>query len=203
MKVICLDLEGVLVPEIWISVAARTGIDALKLTTRDIADYDQLMQHRLAVLDEHSIDLAAIQDVIAELEPMDGALDFVHSLREGFQLAILSDTFYEFAEPLMRKLDWPMLLCHRLVTDNGAVTGYKLRQKDPKRCAVRAFHDLQYKVLASGDSYNDSGMLDEADAGFWFRPPDTVIEDFPQYPVHTDYLDLYQALVDSGQAMDE
>lgn len=202
MKVICLDLEGVLVPEIWISVAAHTDIDALKLTTRDISDYDELMQHRLKVLDEHGISLAAIQEVISSLAPLFGAVEFVRRVREHFQLVILSDTFYEFAGPLMRKLEWPMLLCNRLEVTNGRVTGYRLRQKDPKRCVVRAFHDLNYKVLASGDSYNDSGMLDEADAGFWFRPPDKVVEDLPQYPVLTDYDELYQAFLNAEQALD-
>ena len=203
MQVVCLDLEGVLIPEIWIEVSKRTGVDALKLTTRDISDYDELMRHRLDVLDAQGISLADIQSAIATMQPLAGALEFVTWIREHFQLAILSDTFYEFAEPAMRQLGWPLLLCNRLETDDaGTVTGYRLRQKDPKRQVVKAFHAMNFQVLAAGDSYNDSGMLDEADAGFWFRPPERVVQDLPQYPVTHDYPALQQQFLDAGVRLD-
>jgi phosphoserine/homoserine phosphotransferase len=163
VEIAALDLEGVLVPEIWINVAERTGIDALRATTRDIPDYDELMRQRLGILDEHDLRLPAIQEVIAGLGPLDGALEFTTWLRERFQLVILSDTFYEFAAPLMRQLGWPTLLCHRLESDgDGRVTGYRLRQKDPKRQAVSALQALNYRVIAAGDSYNDTTMLGQA-----------------------------------------
>ena len=191
MQVVCLDLEGVLVPEIWIKFAEKTGIDALKATTRDIPDYDELMQQRLRLLDENHLDLAAIQAVIAELSPMPGAREFLDSLREKFQVIILSDTFYEFARPLMAQLAWPTLFCHKLeVSGDGRVTDYLLRQKDPKRQSVKALKQLKYTVFAAGDSYNDTTMLEEADAGFLFRAPQNVIEEFPQYKVTTDYTEL-------------
>ena len=191
MQVVCLDLEGVLVPEIWIKFAEKTGIDALKATTRDIPDYDELMQQRLRLLDENNLDLAAIQAVIAELSPMPGAREFLDSLREKFQVIILSDTFYEFARPLMAQLAWPTLFCHKLeVSGDGRVTDYQLRQKDPKRQSVKALKQLKYTVFAAGDSYNDITMLDEADAGFLFRAPQNVIDEFPQYKVTTEYTEL-------------
>ncbi len=191
MQVVCLDLEGVLVPEIWIKFAEKTGIDALKATTRDIPDYDELMQQRLRLLDENNLDLAAIQAVIAELSPMPGALEFLDSLREKFQVIILSDTFYEFARPLMAQLAWPTLFCHKLeVSGDGRVTDYLLRQKDPKRQSVKALKKLNYTVFAAGDSYNDTTMLEEADAGFLFRAPQNVIDEFPQYKVTTEYTEL-------------
>ncbi len=191
MQVVCLDLEGVLVPEIWIKFAEKTGIDALKATTRDIPDYDELMQQRLRLLDENNLDLAAIQAVIAELSPMPGAREFLDSLREKFQVIILSDTFYEFARPLMAQLAWPTLFCHKLeVSGDGRVTDYLLRQKDPKRQSVKALKELKYTVFAAGDSYNDTTMLDEADAGFLFRAPQNVIDEFPQYKVTTEYTEL-------------
>ncbi|HIE89934.1 MAG: bifunctional phosphoserine phosphatase/homoserine phosphotransferase ThrH [bacterium] len=191
MQVVCLDLEGVLVPEIWIKFAEKTGIDALKATTRDIPDYDELMQQRLRLLDENNLDLAAIQAVIAELSPMPGAREFLDSLREKFQVIILSDTFYEFARPLMAQLAWPTLFCHKLeVSGDGRVTDYLLRQKDPKRQSVKALKKLKYTVFAAGDSYNDTTMLDEADAGFLFRAPQNVIDEFPQYKVTTEYTEL-------------
>ena len=164
MELACLDLEGVLVPEIWIEFAESTGIEALRATTRDIPDYDVLMKQRLALLDEHNLKIDDIQQVIAGLSPLPGAIEFVNWLRERFQVIILSDTFYEFSEPLMRQLGWPTLFCHRLITDQqGRVVDYKLRQKDPKRASVKAFHTLNYKVIAAGDSYNDTTMLSEAD----------------------------------------
>lgn len=197
MNVVCLDLEGVLVPEIWIALAEKTGIDVLKATTRDIPDYDQLMTQRLGHLDANGLLLRDIQTVIAGLSPLPGAKAFLESLRETYQVIILSDTFYEFAMPLMRQLGLPTLLCHRLITDeNGRIIDYKLRQKDPKRMAVRALKQLNYRIAAAGDSYNDTAMLEEADAGFLFRAPENVIREFPQYPVTNDYDEL-RALIDA------
>ena len=182
MEMACLDLEGVLVPEIWIAFAERTGIEELRATTRDIPDYDVLMKQRLGLLDQHNLKMDDIQAVIAELEPLPGAIEFVDWLRERFQVVILSDTFYEFSQPLMRQLRWPTLLCHRLITDeSGRVVDYKLRQKDPKRASVQAFHSLNYRVLAAGDSYNDTTMLGEADVGFLIHAPQNVIAEFPQF----------------------
>ena len=187
MELACLDLEGVLVPEIWIAFAERTGIEDLRATTRDIPDYDVLMKQRLRLLDEHKLKIGDIQEVIATLEPLPGAIDFVDWLRERFQVIILSDTFYEFSEPLMRQLKWPTLFCHRLVTDEeGRVVDYKLRQKDPKRASVKALHSLNYRVIAAGDSYNDTSKLGEADVGFLIHAPQNVIDEFPQFkPVNT------------------
>lgn len=187
MEIACLDLEGVLVPEIWIAFAERTGIEALRATTRDIPDYDVLMKQRLRILDEHNLGLPDIQAVIAEIRPLDGAVDFIGWLRERFQVVILSDTFYEFSQPLMRQLGFPTLLCHKLETDaRGRVVNYHLRQANPKRQSVLAFKSLYYRVIAAGDSYNDTTMLAEADAGILFHAPDNVIREFPQFPaVHT------------------
>ena len=201
MLICCLDLEGVLIPEIWIEVAKRTSIDGLKLTTRDIPDYDELMQHRLGLLEEHSIGLASIQSVIGEMSPLPGAADFLEALREQFQVAILSDTFYEFARPLMRQLHSPLLLCHRLVIEDDRIAGYQLRQADSKREAVLAFRSLNYQVLAAGDSYNDTAMLTEADSGVLFCPPDNVIREFPQFEVVTDYADLLSALTVAAEQL--
>jgi len=187
VEIACLDLEGVSVPEIWIAFAEKTGIESLRATTRDIPDYDVLMKQRLRILDEHGLTLNDIQEVIATLKPLDGAVEFVNWLRERFQVIILSDTFYEFSQPLMRQLGFPTLLCHKLVTDeNGRVVDYQLRQKDPKRQSVLALKTLCYRIIAAGDSYNDTTMLGEADAGILFHAPDNVIEEFPQFPaVHT------------------
>ena len=194
MEIACLDLEGVLIPEIWIKFAERTGIDDLRATTRDIPDYDMLMGQRLRILDEHNLRIADIQQVIDEMGPLKGASDFLNWLRARFQVVILSDTFYEFAAPLMRQLGWPTLLCHRLAIDEeGRIAGYRLRQADPKRKAVQAFHGLGYRVIAAGDSYNDTTMLTEADAGILFRPPQNVIDDFPQFPVTQSYAELQEA----------
>ena len=191
MDLVCLDLEGVLVPEIWIEFSNSTGIEELKLTTRDIADYDVLMGKRLSILREHGLTLPAIQEVIAQLDPLPGAKSFLDGIRTDYQLVILSDTFYEFASPLMKKLGWPTLMCHKLnISSDGEIDGYQLRQPDPKRQAVKALKSLNYKVLAAGDSYNDTTMLAEADAGFLFRAPDTVVSEFPQYPVTSDYVEL-------------
>ncbi len=191
MELACLDLEGVLVPEIWIHFAKRTGIEELRLTTRDIPDYDELMKRRLGILEREGLGLADIQEVIAGISPLPGAKDCLDWLREHFQVLILSDTFYEFAEPLMRQLAWPTLFCHKLETNQaGQIVDYHLRQADPKRRAVQALHELNFRIIASGDSYNDTSMLGEADAGILFRPPDNVIAEFPQYPVATSYDEL-------------
>ena len=191
MEIACLDLEGVLVPEIWIAFAEKTGIDELRATTRDIPDYDVLMKQRLALLDQHGLKLPDIEAVIATLSPLEGAREFIDWLRERFQVVILSDTFYQFSAPLMAQLGWPTLLCHRLEVDaDGRVTDYVLRQKDPKRQSVKAFHGLQYRVIAAGDSYNDTTMLAEADAGILFNAPDNVIAEFPQFPAVTGYDNL-------------
>ncbi|PCI50567.1 MAG: bifunctional phosphoserine phosphatase/homoserine phosphotransferase ThrH [Moraxellaceae bacterium] len=195
MEIVCLDLEGVLVPEIWINFAEKMGIEELKATTRDIPDYDVLMKQRLSILDQNNLGIADIQAVIGEMGPMEGAREFVDSLREQFQVVILSDTFYEFAQPLMRQLGWPTLFCHRLdVNAEGKIVDYKLRQKDPKRQSVIAFHQLNYRVIAAGDSYNDTTMLSEADAGILFKAPKNVIEEFPQYPSMTTYEELKQEI---------
>jgi phosphoserine/homoserine phosphotransferase len=187
VEIACLDLEGVLVPEIWIAFAERTGIQELRATTRDIPDYDVLMKQRLRILDQHNLGLPDIQAVIAEIKPLDGAVEFIDWLRERFQVVILSDTFYEFSQPLMRQLGFPALLCHKLETDErGRVVNYHLRQVNPKRQSVLAFKSLYYRVIAAGDSYNDTTMLAEADAGILFHAPDNVIREFPQFPaVHT------------------
>lgn len=202
MEIVCLDLEGVLVPEIWIEFAERTGIDALRATTRDIPDYDELMQQRLGLLDQHNLGIKDIQAVIAEMQPLDGAAAFLEWLRPRYQVVILSDTFYEFSAPLMEQLAWPTLFCHRLLSDDaGKVTGYKLRQADPKRASVKAFHSLNYKTIAAGDSYNDTSMLEEADAGILFRAPDNVIREFPQYPAVREYDELKTEIAQASSAI--
>lgn len=196
MEIACLDLEGVLVPEIWIEFAEKTGIDALKATTRDIPDYDVLMKQRLGLLDQHGFKLQDIQDVIATLKPLDGAVEFVDWLRERFQVIILSDTFYEFSQPLMRQLGFPTLFCHRLIADEtGRVTDYKLRQADPKRQSIRALQTIYYRTIAAGDSYNDTTMLAEADAGILFHAPQNVIDEFPQFPAVHTYEDLKKEFI--------
>ncbi len=193
MHLACLDLEGVLVPEIWINVAERTGLPQLRLTTRDVADYDELMRHRLDVLDEHGIGLSTIQAVIAEMGPLPGAGEFLAGLRERAQVVILSDTFYEFAMPLMAQLGHPLLFCHRLEVSDDRITGYRLRQPDSKRAAVRAFHDLNFRVVAAGDSYNDTAMLAEADAGILVGPPESLVAQFPQFRVTRSLPELLTA----------
>ncbi len=191
MHIVCLDLEGVLIPEIWIAFSERTGIQEFSRTTRDEPDYDKLMRYRLALLRRHGLKLADIQAVINTMSPMAGAKDFLDELRTRFQVVILSDTFYEFADPLMRQLDRPTLMCHRLMTDaEGFVADYKLRQSDPKRHAVNAFKSLNYKVIAAGDSFNDTGMLSAADAGFFIHPPESIVAQFPQFAVHHSYAGL-------------
>ena len=185
--IITLDMEGVLTPEIWIAVAEKTGIAELRRTTRDEPDYDKLMTYRLDILRQHKLGLPDIQAVIADMGPLPGARAFLDALRDRFQVVILSDTFYEFSQPLMRQLGFPTLLCHRLITDeNDRVVDYQLRQKDPKRQSVIALKSLYYRVIAAGDSYNDTTMLSEAHAGILFHAPDNVIAEFPQFPaVHT------------------
>jgi phosphoserine/homoserine phosphotransferase len=195
----CLDLEGVLVPEIWIDVAERTGIEALRRTTRDEPDYDKLMRGRLAILDERKLGLPDIQSVIAGMAPLDGALDFLDWLRSRTQVVILSDTFAQFAKPLMQKLGWPTLFCNALeVAPSGRITGYRLRIADGKRQAVEALRAINFRIIAAGDSYNDTTMLKAADAGILFRPPPNVVADFPQFPVTTTYEELRAAFVRAG-----
>ncbi len=194
-EIICLDLEGVLVPEIWINFAKKTGITALEATTRDIPDYDVLMTQRLRILREHGLGLPDIQAVIADMGPLPGAAEFVAWVREHFQLIILSDTFYEFAHPLMRQLGWPTIFCHKLETNaQGMITAYTLRQADQKREAVKALHQLNFCVIAAGDSYNDTSMLGEADHGFLFDAPDKVIAEFPQFKALHGYDQLKAAI---------
>lgn len=191
---VTLDLEGVLVPEIWVAVADRTGIDALRRTTRDEPDYDVLMRYRLDVMAEHGLTMSLIADVIDGLGPEPGAREFLDELRSRTQVIILSDTFEQFAAPLMRHLGMPTIFCHRLVVEDDRIVGYRLRQSDQKRRSVQAFHTLEYKVIAAGDSYNDTSMLGEADAGFLFRAPQNVIDEFPQFPAMTAYDELLAAI---------
>ncbi len=199
MEILALDLEGVLVPEIWINFADLTGIPELRATTRDIPDYDVLMKQRLRILAEKKLGLPDIQQVIDRMGPLPGAVEFVDWARDHFQVVILSDTFYEFAKPLMRQLGWPTLLCHKLVVDGqGFITDYQLRQKDPKRQAVKAFHALNYRVIAAGDSYNDTTMLAEADAGILFHAPENVIREFPQFPAVHSYSDLKRQIASAS-----
>jgi len=187
----CLDLEGILTPEVWINVAERTGIEKLRLTTRDINDYDELMRMRLKILDENKLKIGDIQSVIRSMEPLEGAREFLDSLRARCPVIILSDTYYEFAGPMMEKLGQPALFCNSLVLDpDGRIADYKLRQKDGKCMSIKALRSLQFKVIAVGDSYNDTTMLSEADAGILFRPPDNVVKEFPQFPVTRTYNEL-------------
>ena len=195
MKIVCLDLEGVLVPEIWIAFAERTGIPELRRTTRDEPDYDKLMRYRLNILAEHKLGLPDIQKVICELGPMPGAREFLDQLREDYEVIILSDTFYEFAHPLMRQLAWPTLFCHSLEIDAaGVVVDYHLRMPEQKREAVKRFREMNFTVVAAGDSYNDTKMLAEAHAGILFHPPENVIREFPQYPVTQTYNELREQI---------
>ncbi|MFN9278814.1 MAG: bifunctional phosphoserine phosphatase/homoserine phosphotransferase ThrH [Betaproteobacteria bacterium] len=195
MQVVCLDLEGVLVPEIWIAFAERTGIPEFRRTTRDEPDYGKLMRFRIGLLREHGLKLADIQAVIAGMAPLEGAKDFLDGLRSNYQVIILSDTFYEFADPLMRQLGRPTLFCHKLEIDaDGFVADYKLRQPDQKRHAVNALKGLNFQVMAAGDSYNDTGMLSAAHAGFFIHPPESIVAQFPQFPVHHDYTSLRSSI---------
>ncbi len=191
--VVTLDVEGVLIPEIWIAVAERAGIEALRRTTRDEPDYDVLMRGRLELLDQHGLGMTDVAEVIATLSPLDGAAAFLAELRSRTQVILLSDTFEEFARPLMAQLGWPTVLCHRLEVDGqDRIVDYRLRQPDQKRKAVAALQGLNYRVVAAGDSYNDTTMLAAADHGFLFRAPDNVIREFPQFPALTEYDDLLE-----------
>lgn len=195
MQVICLDLEGVLVPEIWIAFAERTGIAAFRRTTRDEPDYNKLMRFRIALLDEHGLKLPDIQRVIGGMQPLPGARAFLDDLRARYQVLILSDTFYEFADPLMQQLGRPTLFCHRLIADgDGRIVDYRLRQPDQKRQAVLALKGLNFRVIAAGDSYNDTAMLGAADAGFFIHPPESIVAQFPQFPVTKSFDELKAAL---------
>lgn len=201
MKLVCLDLEGVLVPEVWIGVAETFGIDSLRATTRDIPDYDVLMRQRLRILAEHGLKLADIQAVISTMRPLEGAREFLAGLREQWPVLILSDTFYDFARPLMRQLGWPTLFCHQLEMDDaGFIVGYRLRMRDHKRAAVAALRELWFDVIAVGDSYNDISMLSSASSGILFRAPANVIHEFPQFPVVQDYAALAAAIEAVGSA---
>ena len=200
MQLVCLDLEGVLVPEIWIEFAERTGIPELRRTTRDEPDYDVLMKYRLALLKQHQLGLPDIQQVIAAMGPMAGAKDFLDALRRDFQVIILSDTFYEFAMPLMAQLGMPALFCHKLEADAaGFLVSYQLRMPNQKMESVRRFKELNFKVIAAGDSYNDTAMLNEAHAGILFHPPQNVIDEFPQFPVTLNYTELRTAIDRASQ----
>ena len=203
MHVACLDLEGVLVPEIWINVALQTGIEELKRTTRDEPDYDKLMRGRIDILDRHGLKLADIERVIGAMNPLEGAEPFLEWLREAFQVLVLSDTFDQFSKPLMRKLGWPTLFCNSLEIDSsGRIAGYRLRQPDGKRRAVEALHSLAFRVIAAGDSYNDTAMLAAADCGILFRPPDNVVREFPQFPVTQTYEQLRAAFTAATAALE-
>ena len=202
MQMICLDLEGVLVPEIWIEVAQSSGIEALRRTTRDEPDYDKLMTQRIGLLAQHGLKLADIQRVIGGMGLMAGARAFLDDLRSRYQVLILSDTFYEFAQPLMQQLAWPTLLCHRLeVDDAGFVRRHLLRMPDQKRHAVDALRGLNYQVIAAGDSYNDTGMLAAAHAGFFIHPPAAIVEQFPQFAVTRSYAELTAAIDGAAQRL--
>lgn len=189
-----LDLEGVLVPEIWIAVAEKTGIAELRRTTRDEPDYDVLMRGRLRILDQHGLRLSDLQAVIATLQPLPGGREFLDTLRERLQVVILSDTFEQFAQPLLRQLGWPTLLCHRLIVEQDRITGYRIRIPEQKQAAVAAFQRLNYRVVAAGDSFNDTAMLQQADAGFLFHAPENVQRQFPQFSALEAYADLLDAL---------
>lgn len=203
MHIACLDFEGVLVPEIWVGLAERTGVEALRATTRDIPDYDDLMKMRLRIMDERGLKFADVLAAAESLEPLPGARDFLDWLRSEYQVAIVSDTFYELAMPLVRKLGLPTMLCHRLTVDaEGRLASYRLRQPDPKRHAVRAFKSMQYKVVATGDSYNDVPMLEEADRSWFFCPPENVMRDHPAIPVARSYAELKSAFSAARLSLD-
>lgn len=192
--IVTLDLEGVLIPEIWIAVAETTRIPELRRTTRDEPDYDLLMRQRLTLLDQHGLTMSAIETVISTLQPLPGALDFLNALREQTQVIILSDTFEQFGRPFMRQLGMPTLFCHRLIVKNDRIVDFELRQVDQKRHAVEAFRSLNYCIIAAGDSYNDTAMLGAADAGFLFKSPDNVIKEFPQFPAFNEFAHLLAAI---------
>lgn len=200
MNIVCLDLEGVLIPEIWINFAEKVGVKELMATTRDIPDYDELMRFRLELCAKHDFRIQDIQEVIATLSPLDGAKEFSDALRADYQLIILSDTFQEFAKPMMRQLSWPTIFCHELLIDEqGRINDYKLRKPDHKRETVKRLHELNFNVVAAGDSYNDTTMLGEAEQGVLYCPPQNVVDEFPQYPVASNYHQL-RAEIDSAMA---
>ncbi|MBU1009312.1 MAG: bifunctional phosphoserine phosphatase/homoserine phosphotransferase ThrH [Bacteroidetes bacterium] len=202
MNIVCFDMEGVFTPEIWVNVAKKTGIEALMITTRDEPDYDKLMRYRIDILEKHGITLAYIQEVIASLDLLPGARDFFDWVRDRSQAIVVTDSFVEFAMPFIEKLGRPLVLCHNLETDSqDMITGYKIRQPDPKRKVVEAFQQLRYKVIGIGDSYNDMGMIAQADKGIFFRPPDKVIQDYPQYPVTREYAELMALIETSLQTL--
>jgi len=202
VQLVCLDLEGVLVPEIWIEFSKRTNIPELSRTTRDEPDYDKLMTYRLDLLKKHKLGLPDIQKVIAEMGPMPGACEFLDALRRDYQVIILSDTFYEFAMPLMAQLNMPTLFCHKLEADaDGFLVAYHLRMPNQKKEAVQRFKELQFQVIAAGDSYNDTAMLSEAHAGILFHPPQNVIDEFPQFPVTMNYAELRQQIDKAAKAI--
>jgi phosphoserine/homoserine phosphotransferase len=198
----CLDLEGVLLPEIWIKFAEKSGIDELKITTRDIPDYSKLMRARLQILQSHKLKINDIQEVIKTLTPLKGAKEFLLWLKSEFQVIILSDTFYEFSGPLMKQLEYPTLFCHQLVIDNkGSIIDFHLRQEDQKTKAVKALQGLNFKVISAGDSYNDTGMLKQADSGILFCPPESVIKEFPQYPIAKNYSEFKALLMSAREKL--
>jgi phosphoserine/homoserine phosphotransferase len=202
LLILCLDLEGVLVPEVWIEFSQRTEIPELARTTRDEPDYDKLMRGRLEILERHRLGMPDIQQVIAGMTPLPGAKEFLDAMRARFQVVILSDTFCQFAQPLMRQLDWPTLFCHELeIAASGAVRGYRLRMQNHKREAVRAFKQLNFITVAAGDSYNDVAMLAEADAGIFVHPPANVAAEFPQFPVTQSYAELEAAILSAAERL--
>jgi phosphoserine/homoserine phosphotransferase len=193
-SLVTLDMEGVLTPEIWIAVAERTKIPELRRTTRDEPDYDKLMRYRIDLMDKHGITLAKIQEVIGSLQLLPGALEFLHELRARTQVIILSDTFEQFAQPLIRQMGWPTLFCHRLIVENDRISGYQLRMPDQKKNSVAALQALNYKVIAAGDSFNDTTMLKQADHGILFHAPENVVKMFPQFPAVNEYADLMRLI---------
>jgi phosphoserine/homoserine phosphotransferase len=197
--IVCLDLEGVLVPEIWINVALKTGIEELKITTREMPDYDKLMKQRLAILDRNNLKIGDIQEVIGTMGPLEGAPEFIRWLHDRCQVIILSDTFYQFAFPLMKQLGFPTLFCNQLEIDgSGRIADYHMRMQNQKKHSVAAFKSLNFFTMAAGDAYNDTAMLGEADAGFFFRPPDHLPKEFPQFPVTQTYAELQARLTKAG-----
>lgn len=203
MHIACLDFEGVLVPEIWVGLAEQTGIPELRVTTREMPDYDELMRLRLAIMRQHGLGFRELMSAAEGLDPLPGALDFLDWLRGEYQVAIVSDTFYELAFPLLRKLGMPTMLCHRLlVGPDGLITGYRLRQQDPKRHAIRGFKSMEFKVMATGDSYNDIPMLQEADRSCFFCPPDNVVREYPQIPIARSYEELKAAFLEAKRLFD-
>jgi phosphoserine/homoserine phosphotransferase len=199
-SIVTLDMEGVLTPEIWIAVAERTGIPALRRTTRDEPDYDKLMRYRIGLMDQHGITLSKIQEVIGSLGVLPGAREFVDTLRQRTQVIILSDTFEQFAQPFMRQLGWPTLFCHRLIVANDRITGYQLRMPDQKKASVAALQGLNYRVIAAGDSFNDTSMLGQADHGILFHAPENVVQQFPQFPAVNSYDALLKLILERLQS---